>query len=271
MAPADRLSEALRHWQFWDLPSPLGEAPRLGPELAEGSGHSVYQIECGVPLVGRIKKFSGSSHTTPFRQEFDIWSLASRWRLAPGIVYADAEMEVVICHRANPLNQPVRGHALGALCRDIHRLAPVSYSLSLRSDINRYIELLPIAQSDAWRAAMIHADCSALLSALESDEQFLCHNDLTADNLMQSADQLIAIDWEYSAMGSRYFDVAIAGEHLLPQEWDQMIQTVFAGAADTFLIGAGKRIASLVTALWQTLFAPNSAPQPVDWLARNRS
>ena len=271
MAPADRLSEALRQWQFWDLPSPLSEVPRLGPELAEGSGHSVYRIDCGVPLVGRIKKLSGSCQTTAFAQELDIWSLASRWRLAPGIVYVDREMEVVICHLANPLNTPVRGRALGALCRDIHQLAPVSYSLSLRSAIDGYLDLLPMAGRDAWRAVMINADCDALLSALETDEEFLCHNDLTAGNLMQSADQLIAIDWEYSAMGSRYFDVAIAGEHLLPHEWDQMVQTVFAGAADNYLLGAGKRIASLVTALWQTLFAPNLAPQPVDWLAKNHS
>ena len=104
------------------------------------------------------------------------------------------------------------------------------------------------------------------LAKLAADTLYLCHNDLTPGNLMSHGDQLIAIDWEYAAMGSRYFDVAIACEALPDSERGIMMRQVFGDAPDDELMTAGKQIAGLVTALWQCCFAIDEAPSPAEWL-----
>ena len=109
------------------------------------------------------------------------------------------------------------------------------------------------------------------LAKLAADTLYLCHNDLTPGNLMSHGDRLIAIDWEYAAMGSRYFDVAIACEALSDSERDIMMRQVFGDALDDELMTAGKQTAALVTALWQCCFAIEEAPSPAEWLGSSGS
>ena len=72
-------------------------------------------------------------------------------------------------------------------------------------------------------------------------------------------------------MGSRYFDVAIAGEALPDGERDSMMQQVFGDTLDTHLMAAGNQIATLVTALWQSCFAITAAQRPADWVEQTLS
>jgi thiamine kinase len=266
-AAADRLSQALAHWQTWDLPGPLSGAPSIGRQLAKGSGHSVYNILCDPPLVARIRHQSTRTIERPFEKELTVWSMASEKHLAPGIVYVDASVEAVICYRGDSPTALITGEQLGILCRHIHRLPPVSHSLTLRSDIEDYLKMHSPTTKLAWRFAMTSADVNEALCALEEDDPYLCHNDLTAGNLMLCGGDLTAIDWEYAAMGSRYFDIAIAGAHLPPAEHAKMLQAALGEGADNELMRAGRCIASLVTALWQIQFTPDAAPNPDEWLA----
>ena len=114
-------------------------------------------------------------------------------------------------------------------------------------------------------------DTETALARLAADTHYLCHNDLTPGNLMIHGDHLIAIDWEYAEMGSRYFDVAIACEALPDSERGSMINEVFGKALDDDLMTAGKQIATLVTALWQCCFAIGEAPSPAQWLWSSQS
>ena len=164
------------------------------------------------------------------------------------------------------VEQPVSGEALGTLCRQIHALPGVSHSLTLAADIEHYLTQLPAHLADTWRAALQTAGAEEALARLAADNLYLCHNDLTPGNLMSHGDHLIAIDWEYAAMGSRYFDVAIACEALPESEQDILMQQVFGHALDHELMTAGKQIAGLVTALWQCCFAIEEAPSPAEWL-----
>ena len=82
---------------------------------------------------------------------------------------------------------------------------------------------------------------------------------------MLNGDRLVAIDWEYAAMGSRYFDLAIAAGSRPAQEQRDMYRAALTDHVDDTLVRAGQRTASLVTALWQTRFTPTEAPCPKDW------
>ena len=82
---------------------------------------------------------------------------------------------------------------------------------------------------------------------------------------MSDGDRLVAIDWEYAAMGSRYFDIAIAaGSRTLPEQ-REMYQAALPDHVDEGLLKAGLCVASLVTALWEAQFAATEAPSPTEW------
>ena len=82
---------------------------------------------------------------------------------------------------------------------------------------------------------------------------------------MWDGGHLVAIDWEYAAMGSRYFDIAIAANARSLPERREMYQAALPDHVDEGLLQAGHCVASLVTALWQAQFAPKEAPCPAGW------
>ena len=115
MAAADALTRCLDRWQDWQLPIPLDGAPSLGSLMAQGSGHSVYEILSTHPLIGRLRHQSTRLTSQAFSQELMVWSLAAQAGLAPDIVFVDENEQVVICERAHTGVQPASGEALGTL------------------------------------------------------------------------------------------------------------------------------------------------------------
>ena len=271
MAAAEVLTRCLDQWQDWQLPSPLDGPPGLGSLMAQGSGHSVYEILSTPRLIGRLRHQSTRLTGEAFSQELMVWSQAAQAGLAPRIVFADENEQVVICERVDAVRRPVASEALSTLCRQIHALPGVGHQLTLATDIEHYLKQLPAHLADQWRAAMQTCNSEKALAKLEADTHYLCHNDLTPDNLMTHSDNLVAIDWEYAAMGSRYFDVAIAADALSDGERESMMQQVFGDTLDADLMQAGNQIATLVTALWQSCFAVTDAKRPADWIEQTLS
>jgi thiamine kinase-like enzyme len=266
VATADVINLSLERWQEWQLTTPLDVPPGLGCLLAQGSGHSIVEI-LGTPrLVGRLRHRSTRLTEEAFRQEHAAWSRAAHHGLAPRIVFTDEQEQVVICERVEAAGQPVSAEALGRLCRQIHELPGVSHWLVLSHDIEHYLDQLPADLAHQWRAAMQACDTEKALARLAADTPHLCHNDLTPGNLMTHGNNLIAIDWEYAAMGSRYFDAGIACASLPDGEQDTMMKHVFGDTLDEGLVTAGKQVAKLLTALWQSRFAIDDAPSPAEWL-----
>ena len=266
VATADVINPSLERWEEWQLATPLEVGPGLGVLLAKGSGHSIFEILGTPQLVGRLRHQSTRLTEEAFRQEHAAWSRAAHHGLAPRIVFTDEQEQVVICERVEAAGQPVSAEALGRLCRQIHEVPGVSHRLVLSRDIEHYLDQLPADLAHQWRAAMQACDAENALARLAADPPPLCHNDLTPGNLMTHGDDLIAIDWEYAAMGSRYFDAGIACASLPDGEQDTMMRHVFGDTLDEGLVTAGKHVAGLVTALWQCCFAVDGAPSPAEWL-----
>ena len=268
---ANRLSEALRNWADWDLIPPLAAAPRLGPVLSEGSGHVLFELLEAPSLVARVRRRPTSEIEGAFTGEVEIWSVAASAGIAPALIYVDRQRQAVICERAGQASQPLTGAALGQLMCAIHTLPTVNRRLTLRADAASYLSSVPAEQRSAWQAIVHSADIDQAFSLLEQDTDYLCHNDLTVGNLLAQDDQLVAIDWEYAAMGSRYFDVAIAMTDLPAIEQPLLAERVFGQSLSFALLTAGRTIAALVTALWQHRFDPSQAPDPrtnLSWLPR---
>ena len=269
---AERLSPALAAWRVWDLAFPLKAPPRLGLQTAQGSGHAIFEIhsdeEARTPLLARIRAQYTRSVEGGFHQEIAAWQAAADAGLAPKLVHVDGLNEVAICHKAHQPQTAVDADTLGRLCKQIYALPAAGPKLQLRADIKTYLDAMPATAQRAWQRAMLACNVDEAVSLLEHDTPHFCHNDLTVGNLMSDDKQLMAIDWEYSAMGSRYFDIAIAAGSLDSKQRDRLIDIVFADTVDDTLVRAGRRVASLVTALWQTQFTPLEAPEPTNWASQ---
>ena len=153
----------------------------------------------------------------------------------------------------------------------IHTLPKVNRRLTLRADAAAYLSSVPAEQRGTWQSIVHRPDIDQAFSLLEQDTDYLCHNDLTVGNLLARGDRLVAIDWEYAAMGSRYFDVAIAMTDLPMIEQPLLAERVFGQSLSVKLLTAGRNIAALMTALWQHRFDPSQAPDPrtdLSWLPR---
>ena len=266
--PTERLNQGLADWERWALGTPLNHAPSLGGLLAEGSGHAIYEIldqqHEPLPLVARIRLRATRSGSEALGQELAAWQSASENGLAPQVVYTD-RIALVICRRMEPAMKPVPAATLGALGRNIHALPSTLPRLRLQTEIDTSLQALPLAQQREWQRAMHERHVGEALTLLERDTTVFCHNDLTEGNLMSDGDRLVAIDWEYAAMGSRYFDIAIAaGSRTLPER-REMYQAALPDHVDEGRLKAGLCVASLVTALWQAQFAVTEAPSPTDW------
>ena len=266
--PSKRLNRAIDRWRDWTLDEPLAHPPKLGALLAEGSGHAIYELinrdQQPLPIVARIRRQETCAGGDPLGQELAAWQCASREGLAPECVYID-DVGVTICRRVSAPPQPVSAKALGTLCGRIHALSTNLPQLDLRREIDSHLAALPPAQKSDWQRAMGVHNVSEALMLLERDTPYFCHNDLTEGNLMLHGDCLVAIDWEYAAMGSRYFDLAIAAGSRPAQEQRDMYRAALTDHVDDTLVRAGQRVASLVTALWQTRFMPTEAPCPKVW------
>lgn len=77
--------------------------------------------------------------------------------------------------------------------------------------------------------ARAHATAERIEAALADGEQqpVLCHNDLLAANFLGSEAGIRLIDWEYAAMGDRYFDL---GNFAVNNGLDAVEEEAFLGA-----------------------------------------
>ena len=162
--------------------------------------------------------------------------------------------------------------------RTIRALLPAALGLAAITSMPAFAETsTPAISGQASGLALVEAAASL------TPGQYLWEQDAAAGPVsilisipdqkayVYRGDNLVAIDWEYAAMGSRYFDVAIACEALPNGERDAMIQQVFGDTLDADLMTAGNQIATLVTALWQSCFAIADAKRPADWVEQTLS
>ena len=259
----DHLTAVVSTWRQWHVTPPLAAPPIPGATFAEGSGHRLYALENAPNLCVRLRHRATSTLAGGFTRETAVWSHAASHELAPWVAYVANKENAVVCERINSAHNTPTREALGTLARDIHQLPEISYRLDLRQVINDYLQRMPDDKRKQWQSVVADPRTTRALLRLEQDEPRLCHNDLTPGNLLYRPDRWVAIDWEYAAMGSRYFDVAIAMPSLSKSSQHALLKTVFNGRADTELLAAGQLTARLCTQLWQQCFDADALIEPL--------
>ena len=237
---------ALDQWRQWSL-GDTSDRPTLGQLLGEGSANRVYEL---LPLQHHVLRFTYKSHelsVNPSRQETELWKLAATEGLAPAVYYHSDGGNVVITDRLSFHDVTLEAHA--ELCKQIHHHGPWGSRLKLTEVAATYCA----AANEKSSRTALKTDLQSIsrdLSQLDSESPVFCHNDLSSHNVGWLGDRLLAIDWEYAAMGSPHYDVASASEGMKHRERHEFAMRVLEDTFDKNLWSTACRVVPLIHYLW---------------------
>ena len=247
--PADFAAQVLHAWRDGTEHSKLPENPHLGMLLGKGSAHQVFLIAPSEQYVIRIRRHPSSPNDDLVTREIAAWRAAANANLAPRILHESPDRRAVVTERLS------FGHvsldARSGLLREIHQLPYTTDRLFLAESAKHYWELLRKKGLSAQAVSPEWGPIQEDLKLLDEDTAYFCHNDLTPTNIGFREGKALAIDWEYAAMGSRYFDVAIASESIGSASRIDFAKSVLMTDFDESLWKAACRVASVINHLWE--------------------
>ena len=240
------IEAALDQWRHWTL-GDTNDRPTLGELLGEGSANRVYEL---LPMRQQVLRFAHKSHELSVnrsRQEIELWKLLANEGLAPAVYYHSDGGDVVITDRLSFIDVSLEAHA--ELCRQIHHLRSNGSQLRLTEVAATY----RAAANEKSSRTALETDRQSIrrdLSQLDSESPVFCHNDLSSYNVGWLGDRLLAIDWEYAAMGSPHYDVASASEGMKHNEREEFAMRVLEDTFDKNLWSTACRVVPLINYLW---------------------
>ena len=233
-----------RHWTFGDT----NERPCLGELLGEGSANRVYEL---LPLRQQVLRFERKSHKLSVNDslhEIALWKFVAGAGLAPTVYYHSDGGDVVITDRLSFSDVSLEAHA--ELCRQIHHLPPRGSRLRLTEVAATYRVAVANEKSVHTASQTDRQSVRQDLSQLDRESPVFCHNDLSSHNVGWLGDRLLAIDWEYAAMGSPHFDVASASEGMKHDERYEFAMRVLGKTFDKNMWSIACRVVPLINYLW---------------------
>ncbi|MGI9285624.1 MAG: choline/ethanolamine kinase family protein [Pseudomonadales bacterium] len=251
--PSDHLTAGLDSWPVWSA-----TAPTLVGELKGGLTNRSYLLQTDdTRLVLRLNAENASELGLDRTLERQVLMRASRAKVAPGLVYSDPQGGFLIteyhggrCWESKHSSDADKLLQLAQLLKTTHQLTPVDGILNLYQRAEHY--WLTIDKAGAGNSLVVQA-IRALRQPLQNFftranklclQRCLCHNDLLAENLLiGNHGQLLALDWEYAAMGDPYFDLAVVVEG--HQMDDAPIQILLEYYSDVPMNTALQRLALL--------------------------
>ena len=139
--------------------------------------------------------------------------------------------------------------------RAIHQLSTdglraSEHTLSLADHAAYYWEHLTRDQQANYGLSPLTPSIRDDLAQLDAGDKALCHNDLTPDNIGALNGHWVAMDWDYAAISSCYFDAAVASSHLSETVRNRFARRVIGDGFCTDTWQMAKRITLLINHLW---------------------
>jgi thiamine kinase-like enzyme len=208
-----RLDQALAQWRHWQH-GPAA-APTIIALLEGGRSNTSVKISSGqTSWVVRLDGINPTSLGISRSAEWRALNQAAIHKLAPTPTYSNPELGVLVYEfcEADPVQDPgvAEIEDIARLLRSIHALPPLKFRLDPLTRARRYLHL---AEESELPGSFLRA-CDSL--AKQAPTPVLCHNDLLRENRLRCNNKLLALDWEYTAMGDPLFDLAavIEGDEL---------------------------------------------------------
>jgi thiamine kinase-like enzyme len=235
--------------------------------LQGGRSQSVFLLQHANEFyVLKLKTATTAALNLNVRHEASAQRNAAAADLAPALVYVDPALRYTVSRyingqtwtEARPGADRVR--AVADLLKAIHTLRPGPAQLNLQQSCEQYFTQLllnQVAQNAILVAAELRLLMREIFDRLEQDpRRCFCHNDLVASNILLSNDGRVrALDWEYAATCSPYFDLATVVNELefASNERQQLLRHY--GVSDERLLEDYCNVQRYITLLWELLTA----------------
>lgn len=238
-----RLEQTLAQWAQWQCSPALARAPDAVRVLTPGISNYSVLVAAGQHFVVRLDGQNPASHGLSRQTEWRTLEAAHRAGLAPRPHYFNPELGSLVCDYLTPDEaQDLRITDVATLLRGIHQLPARHHRLDLAERILRYEKQLE-HRGRALQAEV--RDCrgpvAALLQGLNTSNTLhkqdaaavLCHIDLLRANRLYSGGKLWALDWEYCAMASPWYDLAVVinGDALSAAEAEALLDAYLGRTA----------------------------------------
>jgi len=225
-----KLEQTLAQWRHWRCDPPLDSAPETIRLLGRGVSNFSILVGASKRFVVRIDGINPATNGLNRQAEWRALQAASAAGLAPAPRYFNPDLTSLVCDYLVPdeNREPDPGD-VATLLREIHRLPARHSRLDLAERILRYEKQLEHA-GQALPPVMVRgrAQLQQMLHDINrrAPAAVLCHNDLLQANRIYSGGRLWAIDWEYCAMGSPWYDLAviIVGDSLDPARASSLLE-----------------------------------------------
>lgn len=197
-------------------------------------------------------------------QEVRVQQRAADAGLAPPVLHYDAVQGLLLQPYISSndlaqakLSMTAKLQLLATVSAHIHRLQIDVSIWSLRNRLQRYCHTL--ASFDAARARQFERGLQKQRKLIDSfgSHPVFCHNDLAFHHVFVAAQPLV-IDWEYSGIGERYFDLANSIQvNQLSQSQMRAFLHAYEGAAgfsvNTAVLADWLALVELTSQLWYEL------------------
>ena len=229
-----KLEQTLSRWPHWRCAPELTRIPNVIRILTPGLSNFSVLVEAEQYFVVRIDGLDPASNGLNRQTEWRTLAAAHGAGLAPRPCYFNPELgSLVCCYLAPETSDNADITDVGRLLRAVHQLPSRHHRLNLVERILQYERQLQ--RKGRRRHADLRKSGAKVLEILAAMDHkpssaVLCHNDLLQANRIYSAGRLWAIDWEYCAMGSPWYDLAVIvnGDVLSSAETDALV-TAYLG------------------------------------------
>ena len=231
-----KLDQTLAQWPQWNCAPAVTRAPTIVKVLTAGISNYSVLVESEQHLVIRIDGFTPASFGLCRQTEWRALKDAYDAGLTPRPCYFNPDLGTLVSDYL-PLDhaQELDVDDIARLLHRIHRLPPRHHRLNLADRILRYEKQLEHMDRTPGDELRQHGEkVSRLLEEISRHpgESVLCHNDLLRANRIYSGGKLWAIDWEYCAMASPWYDIAvIVNGESLPEHTTEALLHSYLGRA----------------------------------------
>ena len=224
-----KLSQTLDQWQSWKCATTPLQKPEPIGLLSPGLGNYSILVEAQTKFVVRINKLNPAVIGLNRQAEWRALQSAGAAGLAPTPRYYNPELgSLVYDYLVEDQGASCHLAATAGLLRSIHELPAIHFRLDLHERLLRYEKHIEHRNESPHPDLLKHR--TTILSILEGIrsrpcQPVLCHNDLLQANRIVTKGHLRAIDWEYCAMGNRWFDLAVVcvGDTLNEDDTEELL------------------------------------------------
>lgn len=155
------------------------------------------------------------------RREMRLAAAAAEHGLAPPLLFCDPNRGLMITRYVGEAEaQTTSVDALPALLRAIHTLPSSGECLDSPAQLGLWRELL---SSESVTGQLLNNNEPYLARSIQcirssTRAPVTCHNDLLTANRRLWKGKLIALDWEYAALGDPFFDLAVCTAELTSEQ-----------------------------------------------------